>query len=220
MSVLSNLSKGSPITLYYGYRAEYGAIKVKNKYDALFRLIRSTPKNRLVAASKFSIDNSKALNGLNGELLFSWFISTASNSHCMAAILLWTQLASDSDYCQPPYSKEESKDMLELILSRVTLTRAASAINRFFEKYMMDYAKTDRDLNRLLSAAYNVMQTAFEMRNDSIEDHSRGKFTRFANICRGLARDASHSKLIVDNDSQDADLVNGFNDLAKEAENA
>ena len=217
MTALSNLSKGVPVKLYYGTDGKDGVRKMQNKYNTLNGLIKLTPSRKMIVASRFSIDTSLVVNQFNSELLYSWFISAASIGRCMGYLLLWTQLCSDSNYCQPAYTEDEANEMLEDILRRITLSRVTVAMSMFFESHALSISRTLQNYNRLLRAAYDVMRTAFKTRNEMLDDRSKGKITRFANVCKGLARQVAYSAPIIESGDRDQELILGFNALAEEA---
>lgn len=217
MSKLSNMSKGVPVKLYYGTGGKDGIHKMQNKYNALNGLIKLTPSRKMIVASRFSIDTSLFINQFNSGLLYDWFISAASIGRCMAYLLLWTQLCYDSKYCQPAYAENKANDMLEDILRRITLSRVTIAMSMFFESHGLSISRTPQNYSRLLRAAYDVMRTAFRMRNEMIDDRSKGKIARFANVCKGLARQVAYSAPIVESGDRDQELILAFNALAEEA---
>ena len=55
------------------------------------------------------------------------------------------------------------------------------------------------------------------MRNESIDDQSRGKITRFANVCKGLARQVSYAEPFLESGERDTELILAFKTLAEEA---
>lgn len=217
MSALSNKAKGVSTTLYSDGRLY---TKVSNKFNALLNLLRVTPQyipeGSLIVASEFSIDRESQRYKIDDELLYAWFISAASLGNAFACSLLWTQLCSNEKYCKPTYSKEFSEETLVNLLKRVTLTRVTVSVGNYVMSRpitMLPYAV----YVDVLRAAYTVMKTALANKDDSIDDRSKGKLTRFSNVCYSLANCALYPSMIMASDERDEDLAKRFVRLAEEA---
>lgn len=213
MSDLSNRAKGAPITLYSDGRAY---VRLHNKYNTLCSLIKVTPEKKLIVASEFSIGAEPQRHKIDAELLYTWFVSAASSGRAFAYMLIWTQLCSNEKYCAPAYSEEFSKDALDNLLKRVTMSRVTVSLGSYIlQRAIGNVSCTDH--NEILRAAYAVMKENFNLRNESIDDQSRGKLARFANTCKAFSRCAAYSPIIMDADERDDRLVRSFIALASEA---